>query len=57
MLLKAVLLLVLGLMFFLVPVVAYLLEDWYVYWGLGLLSLLFGVLLVYLKTHYYWEDN
>ena len=55
--LKTVLISALALLFVLVPVVAYLLEDWYAYWGQGFLALLFGVLLVYLRTHYYWEEN
>ncbi len=54
---KAVLIFALGLTFFMVPVVAFLLEGWCAYWGLGFLALLFGVLLTYLKTHYYWEED
>lgn len=56
-LLKAVLIFALSLTFLMVPVVAYLLEGWYAYWGLGFLAMLFGVLLTYLKTHYYWEED
>jgi uncharacterized membrane protein YhaH (DUF805 family) len=56
-LLRTVLISALALLFVLVPAVAHLLEDWYAYWGQGFLALLFGVLLVYLRTQYYWEEN
>jgi len=56
-LLKTVLIFALVLMFLLVPVVAFLLKDWYAYWGMGFLALLFGIVLIYLKTRYYWEED
>lgn len=41
----------------LVPVIAYLIGDWYAYWGHALLAIIFGVLAVFIKTHYYWEED
>lgn len=41
----------------LVPVIAYLIGDWYAYWGHALLAIIFGILAVFIKTHYYWEED
>jgi hypothetical protein len=41
----------------LVPVIAYLIGDWYTYWGHALLAIIFGVLAVLIKTRYYWEED
>ncbi len=55
--LKQALYAALVVVFVLIPVFAYLLEDWYAFWGHGLLAIIFGALLVYLKTRYYWDEN
>jgi hypothetical protein len=41
----------------LVPVIAHLLGGWYTYWGHALLAIVFGVLVVFIKTRYYWEEE
>lgn len=41
----------------LVPVIAYLIGGWYAYWGHALLAIIFGILAVYIKTRYYWEED
>ncbi|MBX5329067.1 MAG: hypothetical protein QHH18_05895 [Candidatus Bathyarchaeota archaeon] len=41
----------------LVPVLAYLLGEWYAYWGHAILAIVFGVLAVLIKTRYYWEED
>ena len=41
----------------LVPVIAYLFGEWYAYWGHALLAIVFGVLAVLIKTHYFWEED
>lgn len=41
----------------LVPVIAYLFGEWYVYWGHALLAIVFGVLAVLIKTRYFWEED
>ncbi|MEA2090161.1 MAG: hypothetical protein U9O89_05325 [Thermoproteota archaeon] len=41
----------------LVPVIAYLFGGWYAYWGHALLAIVFGVLAVFIKTRYYWEEE
>jgi hypothetical protein len=41
----------------LVPVIAYSLGGWYAYWGQALLAIVFGVLAVFIKTRYYWEEE
>lgn len=41
----------------LVPVIAYLFGSWYAYWGHALLAVIFGILAVFVKTRYYWEEN
>lgn len=51
------LLAVMILCFILVPVIAYLLGGWYAYWGHALLAIVFAALAVFIKTHYYWEEE
>jgi hypothetical protein len=41
----------------LVPVIAYLLGEWRAYWGHALLAIVFGVLAVFIKTRYFWEED
>ena len=41
----------------LVPVTAYLLGEWYAYWGHAFLAVVFGILAVFMKTRYYWEED
>ena len=41
----------------LVPVTAYLLGEWFAYWGHALLAIAFGVLAVLVKTRYYWKED
>ncbi|MGC9346264.1 MAG: hypothetical protein ACP5ER_05695 [Candidatus Bathyarchaeales archaeon] len=41
----------------LVPLIAYLLGEWYAYWGHALLAIVFGVLAVLIRTRYYWEED
>ena len=48
---------IMALCVILVPVIAYLIGGWYAYWGQALLAIVFGVLAVFIKTHYYWEEN
>jgi len=52
-----VLLAVTALCFILVPVVAYLFGGWYAYWGHALLAIIFSVMVVLIRTRYYWEEN
>jgi len=48
---------IMALCVILVPVIAYLIGGWYAYWGQALLAIVFGVLAVFIKTHYYWEED
>jgi len=48
---------IMALCVILVPVIAYLIRGWYAYWGQALLAIIFGVLAVFIKTHYYWEED
>ena len=48
---------VMALCIILVPVIAYLLGGWYAYWGSALLAIVFGVLAVFIKTRYFWEEE
>jgi hypothetical protein len=41
----------------LVPVIAYLLGGWFAYWGHALLAIIFSVVLVLIRTRYYWEED
>jgi len=41
----------------LVPATAYLLGEWYAYWGHALLAIVFGVLAVFVRIRYYWEED
>ncbi|MEM3597088.1 MAG: hypothetical protein QXJ53_03035 [Candidatus Bathyarchaeia archaeon] len=41
----------------LVPLIAYLIGEWHAYWGHALLAIVFGLIAVYIKTHYYWEED
>lgn len=41
----------------LVPLIAYLIGEWYAYWGHALLAIIFSLIAVYIKTHYYWEEE
>jgi len=41
----------------LVPLTAHYLGEWYAYWGHALLAIIFGVLAVFVKTRYYWEED
>ncbi|NWF86686.1 hypothetical protein HXY32_02590 [Candidatus Bathyarchaeota archaeon] len=40
-----------------VPVTAYSLGEWNACWSHALLVIVFGVLVVLLKTRYYWEED
>ena len=51
------LLAVMALCFILVPIVAYLFGGWYAYWGHALLAIIFSVMVVLIRTRYYWEEN
>ena len=51
------LLAVMALCFMLVPIVAYLFGGWYAYWGHALLAIIFSVMVVLIRTRYYWEEN
>jgi len=51
------LLAIMALCIILVPVIAYLSGGWYAYWGHALLAIVFGVLAVFIKTRYYWEEE
>jgi hypothetical protein len=51
------LLAIMALCIVLVPVIAYSLGGWYAYWGHALLAVVFGVLAVFIKTRYYWEEE
>jgi hypothetical protein len=51
------LLAVMALCFMLVPAIAYFLGSWYAYWGHALLAIVFAILAVFIKTHYYWEEE
>jgi hypothetical protein len=33
------------------------LGEWYAYWGQALVAILFGILLVWIRTRYYWEED
>lgn len=46
-----------GLCIILVPVTAYFLGNWYAYWSHALLAIIFAVLAVLLRTHFYWEED
>lgn len=46
-----------ALCFILVPIVAYLFGGWYAYWGHALLAIIFSVMVVLIRTRYYWEEN
>lgn len=51
---------ILGIMafcFVLVPIIAYLFGGWYAYWGHAVLAIVFAFLAVFIKTHYYWEED
>lgn len=48
---------IMSLCVILVPVIAYFLGEWYAYWGHALLAIFFGVLAVFVKTRYYWEED
>lgn len=48
---------VMALCIILIPVIAYLIGGWYTYWGHALLAIVFGVLAVFIKTRYYWEED
>ncbi len=41
----------------LVPLLAYFVGGWQTYWGHTLLAIVFSVLLVLIKTRYYWEED
>ncbi|MGB9676246.1 MAG: hypothetical protein ACPL0C_03560 [Candidatus Bathyarchaeales archaeon] len=41
----------------LVPLIAYLIGEWYAYWGHAILAIVFSLIAVYIKTHYYWEEE
>lgn len=41
----------------LVPVIAYLLGGWQAYWGHALLGIIFAVLAVWARIHYYWDEE
>jgi len=51
------LLTIMALCFILVPVITYFLGGWYAYWGHALLAIIFAILAVFIKTHYYWEED
>lgn len=51
------LLVIMALCIILVPVIAYMLRGWYPYWGHALLAIIFAVLAVFIKTHYFWEED
>jgi len=51
------LLVIMALCFILVPVVTYLTGGWYAYWSHALLAIIFAVIAVFIKTHYYWEEE
>jgi hypothetical protein len=51
------LLFIMALCVILVPIIACLIGGWYAYWGQALLAIIFGVLAVFIKTHYYWEED
>ena len=48
---------IMALCIILVPVIAYLIGGWYAYWGHVLLAVVFAVLVVFVKTRYYWEED
>jgi hypothetical protein len=41
----------------LVPVFAYFLGGWFAYWGHALLGIIFSVVVVLIRTRYYWEED
>jgi hypothetical protein len=41
----------------LVPILALAFGEWYAYWGHALLAIVFGILLVWTRTHNYWEEE
>jgi hypothetical protein len=41
----------------LVPVIAYLFGGWFAYWGHALLAIIFSVVVVLIRTRYYWEED
>jgi len=51
------LLAIMALCIILVLVIAYFLGGWYAYWGHALLAIVFGILAVFIKTDYYWEEE
>jgi hypothetical protein len=54
---KLVLLLSVVLFLILVPAITIAYGEWPAYWGHGLLAIVFSLLLVYVKTRYYWEED
>ncbi|MEM2105470.1 MAG: hypothetical protein QXV21_03250 [Candidatus Bathyarchaeia archaeon] len=52
-----ILLAVMFLCVILAPLIAHLIGEWYAYWGHALLAIVFGLIAVYIKTHYYWEED
>ncbi|MEM3536161.1 MAG: hypothetical protein QXF44_00130 [Candidatus Bathyarchaeia archaeon] len=52
-----ILLILMVLCVILVPLTAYLIGEWYAYWGHALLAIVFGIIAVYIKTRYYWEED
>jgi len=51
------LLAIMALCFILVPIITYLLGGWYAYWSHALLAIVFAIIAVFIKTHYYWEEE
>ncbi|MCW4052162.1 MAG: hypothetical protein NWE78_02995 [Candidatus Bathyarchaeota archaeon] len=41
----------------LVPVIAFLLGGWQAYWGHALLGVIFAVVAVWARIHYYWDEE
>ncbi len=52
-----VILALMGLCVILVPVTAYLLGGWQAYWGHALLGVIFAILAVWARIHYYWDEE
>ena len=43
--------------FILAPIIAHVYGGWFAYWGHALLAIVFAFLAVFIKIHYYWEDD
>lgn len=48
--------LIMAICFILVPVLAYTVGGWYAYWGAVMLSVIWAIVITWLRTSKYWEE-